>query len=152
MASPKLLVGRDSRPGAWYVVTMVLHDRATLFSDHALARIVADELSNGTEETCAWVVMPDHVHWLLRVRAAPLCRCVQAFKSRSARTINAVRGASGAVWQAGYYDHQLRNDEDWRRQARYIVANPLRRGLVARIEDYPHWWCPWISSTGDLME
>ncbi|MCB1567695.1 MAG: transposase [Xanthomonadales bacterium] len=147
MSSPRLLIGRDSRPGAIYVITTVLHQRATLFLDPALARLAAEELQAGAAAGLAWVVMPEHVHWLLQLRATPLARCVQAFKSRSARTINAARGVSGTVWQAGYYDHRLRDDEDLRKQARYLVANPLRRGLVARIEDYPHWWCPWISST-----
>jgi REP element-mobilizing transposase RayT len=150
MSSPRLLIGRDSQPGAFYMVTTVLHQRATLFLDPALARLAAEELQAGAAAGLAWVVMPEQVHWLLQLRATPLARCVQAFKSRSARTINAARGVSGTVWQAGYYDHRLRDDEDLRAQARYVVTNPLRRGLVARIEDYPHWWCPWISSTTEL--
>ena len=150
MSSPRLLIGRDSQPGAFYVITTVLNQRAALLLDPALARLVANELRGGAAEGLAWVVMPDHVHWLLQLRATPLSRCVQAFKSRSARAINAARGASGMVWQAGYHDHRLRNDEDLRTQARYIVLNPLRRGLVARIEDYPYWWCRWISGTIDL--
>ncbi len=150
MSSSRLLIGRNSRPGAFYVVTTVLQRRAALFLDPGLARLAAEELRHGEAESVAWVVMPEHVHWLFRLRAIPLARCVQAFKSRSACAINAARGMSGSVWQAGYYDHQLRDDEDLRRQARYIVANPLRRGLVARVEDYPHWWCPWVSATSDL--
>ena len=152
MSSPRLLVGRDSQPGAVYVVTTVLYRRTPLFLDPALARIAAGELRTAATESFAWVLMPDHIHWLLRLRDRSLARCVQAFKSRSAHSINVARGTSGAVWQAGYYDHRLRGDEDLRVQARYVVANPLRRGLVTRIEDYPHWWCPWISATIDLFD
>ena len=151
MASPKLQRGRNSRLGAYYAVTMALDRRATLFADPALARVAGAEICNSPAETCAWVVMPDHVHWLLCLRSASLSRCVQAFKSRSARAMNAARGTTGKIWQAGYYDHQLRSDEDLRQQARYIVANPLRRGLVAPIEDFPHWRCGWVSGSDDLI-
>ncbi len=151
MSSPKLLVGRESQPGAFYMVTTVVLHRATLFLDPALARLAAEELLGGAADGFAWVVMPDHVHWLLQVRTTPLARCVQSFKSRSARAINAARGTSGPVWQAGYHDHRLRDDEDLRAQARYVVANPLRRGLVSKIEDYPHWWCRWVSCSDDLF-
>ncbi|MBN8482310.1 MAG: transposase [Xanthomonadales bacterium] len=150
MSSPKLLTGRESRPGHFYVVTTVVSRRAALFLDPALARLAADAMRTGEAESLAWVVMPDHVHWLLRVGATPLSRCVQAFKSRAARAINAARGTSGPVWQAGFYDHRLRHEEDLHAQARYIVANPLRRGLVGKIEDYPHWWCQWVSCSDDL--
>ena len=75
---------------------------------------------------------------------------MQAFKSRTARAINAANGSCGPVWQSGFYDHRLRSDEDLHAQARYIVANPLRQGLVERLQDYPFWWCRWIARQADL--
>ena len=138
MASPKLQRGRNSCLGAYYAVTMALDRRATLFADPALARVAGAEICNSPAETCAWVVMPDHVHWLLCLRSASLSRCVQAFKSRSARAMNAARGTTGKIWQAGYYDHQLRSDEDLlsRRDTlspiRYAV-DWLRESRISRI-------------------
>jgi hypothetical protein len=38
----------------------------------------------------------------------------------------------------------LRQDEDVARVARYVVANPLRAGLVKRIGDYPLWDAAWL--------
>jgi len=98
----------------------------------------------------AWVVMPDHVHWLLQLRSGSLSGCLQAFKSRSARAMNVVTARSAQVWQPGFYDHRLRSDEDLVKNAQYIVANPVRRALVSRIEEYPYWHCPWIRSSRDL--
>lgn len=46
---------------------------------------------------------------------------------------------SGPVLQKSYYDHAIRSDEDIKRIARYIVANPLRAGLASEIGNYPHW-------------
>ena len=48
------------------------------------------------------------------------------------------------IWQAGYYDHALRIEEDIQTVARYIVANPIRAGLVQKIADYPHWDAVWL--------
>jgi REP element-mobilizing transposase RayT len=48
------------------------------------------------------------------------------------------------VWQNGFHDHALRQEEDLAEVARYIVANPLRAGLVERLGDYPHWHAIWL--------
>jgi len=65
-------------------------------------------------------------------------------KSRSARAVNHLLVRGGPVWQKGYYDHAVRCDEDLRRLARYMIANPLRAGLVERIGDYPLWDAVWL--------
>jgi REP element-mobilizing transposase RayT len=49
-----------------------------------------------------------------------------------------------SVWQPGYHDHAVRQDEDLRAMARYVVANPVRAGLVKDIGDYPHWDAVWL--------
>ena len=46
-------------------------------------------------------------------------------------------GASTGIERA------LRRQDDLAAMARYIVANPLRAGLVDFLGDYPHWDCAW---------
>jgi len=92
----------------------------------------------------AWVVMPDHVHWLLELKSATLSTLMQRFKCQSSNALRKAGIKRGPVWQAGYYDRALRRDEDVLIAARYIVANPLRAGLVRRIGDYPHWDAVWL--------
>jgi hypothetical protein len=48
------------------------------------------------------------------------------------------------LWQDGFHDRAVRRDEDIVAIARYIVANPLRAGLVERLADYPHWDAIWL--------
>ena len=79
-----------------------------------------------------------------------LGQCLQRFKSRSARAVNMANGMQGPLWQSGYYEHQLRGSEDLAKQARYLVDNPVRKGLVATLEDYPFWWSRWIASSNDM--
>jgi REP element-mobilizing transposase RayT len=154
MASPRLVTGRNSQLGAYYVVTTVTSHRDPLFGQSQLARAAAAEIVRCQEEervaSLAWVIMPDHVHWLLELKQGSLSRCLQVFKSRLARAVNMETAKAGSVWQPGFYDHRIGEDEDLLEQARYLVANPIRSGLVSRIEDYPHWWCQWIRRTEDL--
>ena len=154
MASPRLLTGRRSETGHWYVVTTVTRDRAPIFAQAEYARAVINEIGDVGEasaQTHARVVMPDHLHWMLQLSGDQrLEQLVQRVKSKSAIAINRLRAVSGAVWQAGYFDHRLRADEGFQAQARYLMANPIRRGLVTRIEDYPHWWCRWVHNSADL--
>jgi hypothetical protein len=53
-------------------------------------------------------------------------------------------GAEGPVWQSGFHDRALRHDEDLLDAARYIVANPLRAGLVKSLRMYSHWDACWL--------
>jgi len=140
--------GRYSDPGRPYLVTTVVKDREKLFRNFRLARILVRELRTTTEqglvESLAWVVMPDHLHWLLVPKTVSLDVAVQRMKSRSAIAINRAAGRHGAVWQKGFHDHALRRNEDLVVVARYIVANPLRAGIVHRLGNYPHWDAIWL--------
>jgi hypothetical protein len=69
---------------------------------------------------------------------------VQTLKSFSAKNINREIEAKGRIWQAGYFDHAIRNEKHLRSVARYIVANPLRAGLVDEVAQYPHWDAIWL--------
>ena len=65
-------------------------------------------------------------------------------KGRSTQTVNKHLKRQAAIWQADYYDHQIKSEKDLINQARYIIANPLRAGLVDKIGDYPFWNCIYL--------
>ncbi len=140
--------GRYSERGRPYLVTTVVRNREPLFENFWLARLVANELRSTTElgfvESLAWVVMPDHMHWLLIPREGTLQSVMRRAKSRSAISINKMLSRDRPVWQKGYHDRALRSEENLVVMARYVVANPLRAGLVESILDYPHWDATWL--------
>ena len=141
--------GRFSEPGRIYLVTTVVRERAPVFADFELARLAIGALREGEMRgqcrTLAFVLMPDHLHWLLQLAHSPLARVVGAAKAGAALRVNRARGTPGVrLWQPGFHDHALRRDEDLATAARYIVANPLRAGLVTRVGDYPHWDAVWV--------
>ena len=50
----------------------------------------------------------------------------------------------GRIWAVAYHDRALRKEEDLLQVARYVVMNPVRAGLVARVGDYPFWDAVWL--------
>ena len=89
--------------------------------------------------------MPDHAHWLIEPGAMdPLARVVSRLKSATARVANPVLCRQGALWARAYHDHALRDEEDLRTVARYMIGNPVRAGLVEQVGDYPFWDAVWV--------
>lgn len=142
MAYNDLRRGRISQSGTAYHITTVAQNRTPYFAALENGRKVVRELmvlqTEGRAETLCYVVMPDHLHWLMVLHQGKLSDAVRLLKGRSARAIG------HAVWQANYFDHAVRKDEDVRKIARYIVANPLRANLVEQIGDYPLWDAVWL--------
>ncbi|NCS65490.1 MAG: transposase [Hydrogenophilales bacterium CG03_land_8_20_14_0_80_62_28] len=137
--------GRVGQVGGVYHITTVTRGRIACFESLENGRKVVRELMalqhTGRAETLCFMLMPDHLHWLMQLHKGKLSDAVKLLKGRSARAIGA------AIWQPNYYDHGLRHDEDLRKIARYIVANPLRAKLVAQIGDYPLWDAVWLDET-----
>ena len=80
--------------------------------------------------------MPDHIHGILildgRAGLGPaptaIPELVRQLKSFSSRKINKISIApKRAIWQRGYYEHILRNHQDFDEAAEYIQSNPVRR-------------------------
>ncbi len=139
-----LYKGRHSQPGLCYHITTVTKNRAPIFTDLYAGRMLVRELINldqeETTQTLCYVVMPDHLHWLMQLKCGSIGSIMQRLKGRTSRAIG------GGLWQERYYDHAVRKEEDLRVMARYIVANPLRKGIVDKIGDYPLWDAVWINS------
>jgi len=81
--------------------------------------------------------MPDHVHVLLEgfTDQSDFRRCAKLAKQRSGAAYALT--ADQRLWQKGYYEHVLRDDEDSKEVAFYIIANPVRAGLVQSPDKYP---------------
>ncbi len=149
MPRDSLCKGRVSLRNQAYHITTYTHERTPLFADFSCARLLVAEMRHLQRrlliDSLAWVVMPDHVHWLFQLDGPlALSRVIKTFKGRSARSIAIHLEPHTPIWQRGFHDHAIRNEEDLRAVARYIVANPLRAGLVTRLGDYPHWDAVWL--------
>ncbi|MDI1232436.1 MAG: transposase [Methylobacter sp.] len=150
MPDSQLRIGRHSEPHRAYFVTTTLDERKQrYFADFHCARLVVKEMRflHGANDvnSLAWVIMPDHVHWLFQLTEnKSLSDVMKYFKARSAQRVNGYLKRQGRLWQNAFHDHAIRKDEDIKAIARYIVANPLRGGLVEHIGDYSLWDAIWL--------
>ncbi len=148
--SRDLRFGRLSEPGRIYHLRTATQGRAPVFGDFHVGRLVVQSLrflnDRGDVESLAFVVMPDHLHWLIRLGTrSSLPQAMQSLKRHSARRVNDHLGRTGQpLWQPGYFDRALRGEDDLVEVARYIVANPLRAGLCRHLGDYPLWDAVWL--------
>ena len=145
-AGHKLRKGRVSIQNQVYLVTFVTEGRKHRFTNLQCGRLMVNTLMDSTRvKTLAFVVMPDHVHWLIQLLdESSLSKALHRVKSVSANRLNRYLKRKGRFWQSGFHDHALRREEDIKGAARYIIANPLRAGLVSNVRDYPHWDAIWI--------
>ena len=144
----ELRKGRTSLGGHAYLLTAVTQGRTPVFRDWSTACLMArllDQMgSSGEVTSLAWVLMPDHFHWLLQLNTGTLSTAMQRLKSISAVAINRHIGQSQRVWQKGFHDRALRHEENLQAVARYIVANPVRANLCRKVGDYPFWNAVWL--------
>ena len=92
----------------------------------------------------AWCVMPNHVHVIVHpFEGYDLADILHSWKSFTAKKANRLLGATGTFWQEEYYDHLIRDEEDFRNQVNYVIENPEKAGL----QDWP--WCGIQDSISD---
>ncbi|QFY88103.1 transposase [Magnetovirga frankeli] len=141
--------GRVSIPNQIYLVTTTTLRRQPAFAHFNAARAAAQSFEDravlADARLLAWVLMPDHFHGLLELgENNNLQGIMNRLKSASARRANKALGREGPLWDKAYHDHALRQEEDLLATARYIIANPLRAGLVQHVGDYPFWNAIWL--------
>jgi REP element-mobilizing transposase RayT len=124
-----------------YFLTFCCHSKRRAFDNPRSAALVLSQIQRATMDTefsvIAYRFMPDHLHLLVEA---------QAESSNGLKFIDRAKQLSGfyyrqtcgrGLWQRYSFEHVLRDDEDTRRGARYILENPIRGGLVKRVQDYP---------------
>jgi putative transposase len=96
----------------------------------------------------AAVVMPDHVHLMLKPVILEsevdfsLSKIMQGIKGFSAREINKSRGTKGNLWQDENFDRIVRDNDEYLEKWHYIRSNPVKAGLCQAPEEYPFLWEP----------
>jgi len=136
------LTGYDySIPGA-YFITIVTFNRRNRWGNIAnnmmnlnnYGRVIENEWllipkSHPGVLLDEFIVMPNHLHGIVCITEhqtrIKLGGIINLFKSRTTRIINNIEHTIGqAVWQRSYYDHIIRNEQEWDRCRLYIQSNP----------------------------
>jgi putative transposase len=95
-----------------------------------VSRIVEESFHHADNDQCelgAYVIMPNHVHAILRPLCSetlPLEKILQGRKRRSSREINSLVGRIGPLWQEESFDRIIRDEEHLYRCIQYVSRNP----------------------------
>ena len=139
-----------------YFITICVNNRACLLGSAGGGAMVHSRLGEIARD--AWVVipahfpsveldefvvMPNHLHGIIRMRAnttraarkddfsrpaqGSLAALIRAYKSFTTRTINTLQNTKGALfWQRNYYERIIRDDNELMQTRSYIRLNPKR--------------------------
>jgi len=132
-------------PRATCFVTCCTYDRQPFFDDHANIALLRSTL----RATRAWhpfrmhgyALMPDHVHLLITVAPeTTISAMMHSFQRNTTLNYKRAKGIEGPtrLWQRGFWDHVIRDEDDFSRHLDYIHYNPVKHGLVQDALDYPY--------------
>jgi len=137
-ANPANIVAAER---TFFVTSSVAGKRNLLQSDRS-ARLFIDVLYHYRSERKyllhAFVVMPDHFHVLVTVRSLSIERAVQLIKGGFAFRAGKELGFHSPVWERGFSEARIYDAEHFANVERYIVNNPVRRGMVENACAYPY--------------
>lgn len=137
--------------GTWFFTVNLLerHDNDLLVRHiDRLRDAVRDTRRHHPFTIHGFVVLPEHLHAVLELPAgdtdfALRWRRIKALFSKSLpttelrSTVRQRRGERG-IWQRRYWEHLIRDEADYRAHMDYVHVNPLKHGLVSRVQDWPH--------------
>jgi putative transposase len=142
---------RAYTPGGTFFFTVNLADRSkTLLIDHVveLRESMKRVLDTHPFHIDAMVVMPEHLHAILTLPAGDtdystrwaLVKAGFSRKLPKTEGISASRSNKGerGIWQRRYWEHQIRDENDFARHVDYIHYNPVKHGYVKSPCDWAH--------------
>ena len=122
-------------------LTHVTNERQPLLVEHIdlFLPTMRSILTEPSFQIVAWVVLPDHFHLLLNYHDVDVSLAMRRFKlsfSMSLRRRLSFR--SGRIWQNRFWDHLIRDEQDFRRHLDYIHYNPVKHGVINNPHEYLH--------------
>jgi putative transposase len=139
---------RTRLAGGCYFFTVVTLNRAPIFNSEdrveVLRQAIRKVMANHPFEIDAMVILPEHLHciWRLPEGDADFSSRWREIKKAASRQLGTSTNARNErnVWQRRFWEHAIRDEDDWRKHLDYIHYNPVKHGLAHS----PAAW-PWSS-------
>jgi putative transposase len=147
---------RAQTPGATYFFTVATQARRDLLTSAPIRQALRDAIvevrSAAPFVICSWVLMPDHLHCLWElpqgdadygmrwsiIKRRVTQACAGELDISAERSLSQTRRREGALWQRRFWEHQIRDEDDFARHMDYIHFNPVKHGYVQRVGDWPY--------------
>jgi putative transposase len=127
-----------------YFFTLATYERTPLLSERPTRDALRAALHRVRKENPftikAWVLLPDHLHciWTLPEGDTDFSGRWVKIKAQTTQTLRAARGSELMIWQPQYWDHLIRDEEDFRRHLDYVHWNPVKHGLASSAAEWPY--------------
>ncbi len=132
-------------PDANYFITFVFQNRASILADPQNMALFRATLRTAKEyhpfTMRAYVFLADHLHLLIFIPTTTnISKLMQSVQRNFTRNYKAAHGIPQPIrlWQRGFWDHVIRNEQDFANHFHYIHFNPVKHGYVTRPTDYPY--------------
>ena len=146
---------RAHTAGATYFFTVVTYRRQAILCEPKVQTTLRNAIETVREKRPftieAWVLLPDHLHciWTLPVDDADYATrwrmikrqvslvCGAAYRRLEWLTASKRSHRESTIWQRRYWEHQIRDDQDFSRLMDYVHYNPVKHGLCERVAAWP---------------
>lgn len=119
-----------------FFITTGTKDRRLIFAQANAAQTAIDSLqffrNRGEIRLFGFVIMPDHVHFVLRVNLPlTISKFVKRFKTHVAHVLGL-----GPIWEHSFWSETIDTEHLLYQKLTYIHNNPVRAGLVEEAKDF----------------
>ena len=146
---------RSATLGGLYFFTLVTYQRRKIFHDAQTRHWLRDAIDATRKkypfDVDAWVLLPEHLHciWRLPEKDKDFSTRWSLIKSRFSKrsrdylhdparlTASREVHRESTIWQRRFWEHEIRDEADYRTHMDYIHINPVKHGLVERVKDWP---------------
>jgi len=147
---------RATTKGSSYFFTVVAYKRQPILCDEAIRNALRNAIEKVRVDRPfvidAWVLLPDHLHcvWTLpdgdadfstrwmKIKRAVSLACGEAYRRPDLISASKLKHRESTLWQRRFWEHQIRDEEDFARHVDYIHFNPVKHGHVQHLGDWPH--------------
>jgi putative transposase len=147
---------RADAPGACYFFTVVTFRRRNILTNNDCRGWLRDAVmktrKNHPFSIDAWVLLPNHLHCMLTLPESDNNFSVRwndikkRFTTAAKDTLHKPEWVNASkqkhrestIWQRRFWEHQIRDDNDYQRHMDYIHYNPVKHGLVKQVRDWPY--------------
>jgi REP element-mobilizing transposase RayT len=124
-------------------VTLCTDNKENIFGSEANAETAVNELLKTAKDLkfriLCYCLMSDHLHVIVSPGESnvSLSKFLNIFKGRTTAVFKE-KNDFKKIWQRSGFDHVIRTEEDLRAIIEYIMNNPVRKGIVEKVDDYPY--------------
>ncbi|OGS93340.1 MAG: transposase [Gallionellales bacterium GWA2_59_43] len=129
-------------PGGSYFFTLVSHDRRPVLTGENVRVALREAVQAVRDEhpffVEAWVLLPDHLHCIWRLPEDDSDYALRWAQIKRFTRHRLGMPSEGKLWQPRYWEHCIRDENDFARHVDYIHWNPVKHGLVNCAADWPY--------------